>query len=246
MPSLTRSELADLNVFTAVCRRKSFRLAAAELGVSTSAVSHAIRGLEERLGVKLLNRSSRSVAPTEAGLALVEHLETGFNFINSALARLEQYRESPVGRLRINIPRDASRLLFGPILAQYTAAYPKVQLEITVEDKLVDIVSSGYDAGVRYGESVPRDMIAMPLTKKLKWVIVASPDYLRRRGRPNTPADLLNHDCVRMRIGDEVIYKWELGNGSNACQLDVPGSLTVNETDMVIDAALGGSALRIV
>ncbi|MFZ4832885.1 LysR family transcriptional regulator [Rouxiella sp. Mn2063] len=243
MPLLTRGELADLNVFVAVCQRQSFRLAAAALGVSTSAVSHTIRALEERLGVKLLNRTSRSVVPTEAGAALVEHLEKGFEYISNALSGLELYRETPIGRLRINIPRDASRLLFSPILAQYTSAYPKIQLEITVDNRLVDIVSSGFDAGVRYGETVPRDMIAMPLTKKIRWVVVASPQYLQRHGVPKMPEDLLHHACIRMRIGDDAIYKWELGNGPCACKIDAPGTLTFNETDTIIDAALQGLGL---
>src|SRR5471032_1376415 len=175
MPTLTRGELADLNVFSIICRRQSFRLAAVELGVTTSALSHTMRGLEERLGVKLLHRTSRSLVPTAAGAALVSQLDQGFEFIRSALGELENYRELPVGRLRINIPRDAARLLFNPILAQFNRAYPRIQMEITIDDNMVDIVSSGYDAGVRYGQTVPQDMVAMPLTGKLRWVVVASP-----------------------------------------------------------------------
>jgi len=243
MPLLTRSELADLNVFAAICRRQSFRLAASELGVSTSAVSHAMRGLEARLGVKLLHRTSRSVTPTDAGAALVLQLEKGFDYISSALAQLDDFRTAPMGRLRLNIPRDAAPLLFSPILARYSAAYPKVALEIIVDDRLVDIISQGFDAGVRFGATVPQDMVAMPLTKKLEWVVVAAPSYLARQGRPETPEQLRQHACIGMRIGDDTLYKWELGQGDNACEIEVPSTLIVNDTSMIIDAALNGLGL---
>lgn len=243
MPTLTRGELADLNVFSTICRRQSFRLAAAELGVTTSALSHTMRGLEERLGVKLLHRTSRSLVPTAAGAALVSQLDQGFEFIRTALGELENYRELPVGRLRINIPRDAARLLFNPILAQFNHAYPRIQLEITIDDNMIDIVSSGYDAGVRYGQTVPQDMVAMPLTGKLRWVVVASPAYLEQHGTPQTPLALMDHRCIRMRIGDASIYKWQLGEGEQACELDVPGNFVANETDMIIHAALNHMGL---
>jgi len=245
MPVPVRGELADLNVFLTICRRKSFRLAASELGVSTSALSHTMRGLEERLDVRLLNRTSRSVVPTDAGEALLSHLEIGFAHIRMALEELDHYRESPVGRLRINIPRDAVQLLFAPVLARFMTLYPRLQLEITVDNTLVDIIGSGYDAGIRYGESVPRDMIAMPVTRKLKWIIVASPDYLKKNAqRPLAhPEDLFNHQCIRMRLGNGTLYKWELKHQGEVMALDVPGSLTLNESEMIIDTALNGFGL---
>lgn len=202
MPAFNRSDLADLNVFVTICRRRSFRLSAAELGVSTSALSHAMRNLETRLGVKLLNRTSRSVVPTAAGMALAEQLERGFHTIGEALDQLERYRGSPAGRLRLNVPRDASRLLLSPVLPAFFSAYPDIQLDITVDDHLVDIIAEGYDAGIRYGDTVPRDMIATPLSGPLRWVVVGSPAYLARHGRPARPEDLMHHACVRMRIGD--------------------------------------------
>ncbi|MBF3345116.1 LysR family transcriptional regulator, partial [Pseudomonas aeruginosa] len=178
MPAFTRSELADLNVFMTIVRRRSFRHSAQELGVSTSALSHSMRNLEARLGVKLLNRTSRSVVPTDAGSALAAKLEDGFQVIGEALGELDAYRTSPVGRLRLNVPRDASRLLLGPVLRRFTEAYPDLQLELSVEDRMVDIVADGYDAGIRYGGTVPQDMVAVPLTGELRWVVAASPDYL--------------------------------------------------------------------
>ncbi|WP_455281065.1 LysR family transcriptional regulator [Cupriavidus necator] len=243
MPAFTRSELADLNVFVTICRRRSFREAAIELGVSTSALSHAMRNLEARLGVKLLNRTSRSVVPTAAGSALAEQLDLGFATIGAAIDHLDRYRTSPVGRLRINVPRDASRLLIGPILPAFFDAYPDIQLEVTVDDRLIDIIADGYDAGIRYGDTVARDMIAVPLTPPLRWVVVGSPAYLARRGRPTKPDDLMRHACIRMRIGDNSLYRWELGNGRQALELDVPGPMSANESDTGVDAALNGVGL---
>jgi DNA-binding transcriptional LysR family regulator len=243
MPAFKRSELADLNVFMTIVRRRSFRHAAIELGVSTSALSHAMKALESRLGVKLLNRTSRSVVPTAAGGELAARLERGFQTIGDALGDLERHRASPVGRLRINVPRDAARLLLAPVLARFVANYPDTQLDITVDDRFVDIVADGYDAGIRYGGRVPKDMIAMPLTGPLRWVVVGSPEYLGSHGRPKLPKDLLRHHCMRMRIGDNSVYKWELGTGEKAEEIDVPGSLSVNETDLAVEAALRGVAL---
>ncbi|EHP43457.1 LysR family transcriptional regulator [Cupriavidus basilensis OR16] len=148
-----------------------------------------------------------------------------------------------VGRLRINVPRDASRLLISPILPAFFDAYPDIQLDITVDDRLIDIIADGYDAGIRYGDTVAGDMIAVPLTPPLRWVVVGSPAYLARRGRPRTPDDLMRHSCIRMRIGDNSLYRWELGNGQQALELDVPGSMSANESDTVVDAALNGVGL---
>jgi DNA-binding transcriptional LysR family regulator len=243
MPAFTRSELADLNVFVTICRRRSFRQSAVELGVSTSALSHTMRKLETRLGVKLLNRTSRSVLPTAAGGALAEQLEKGFESIGAAIDHLDRYRTSPVGRLRLNVPRDGSRLLLSPVLPAFFEAYPDIQLDITVDDRLVDIIADGYDAGMRYGDTVAGDMIAVPLTPPLRWVIVGSPTYLAQRGRPKKPDDLTRHSCIRMRIGDNSLYRWEISNGRQALELDVPGSMTANESDTAVDAALNGVGL---
>ncbi|OHC12976.1 MAG: LysR family transcriptional regulator [Pseudomonadales bacterium GWC1_66_9] len=243
MPAFTRADLADLNVFMTIVRRRSFRQAALELGLTTSALSHSMKNLELRLGVKLLNRTSRSVVPSLAGSALAERLEQGFQTIAEALAALDTHRDAPVGRLRLNVPRDASRLLLGPVLPGFFARYPDLQLEVAVENRMVDIVADGFDAGIRFGGTVPRDMIAMPLTGELRWIVVAAPDYLRRHGRPQAPGDLLQHPCMRIRLGDNSPYKWELGNGPQAIHLDVSGPLGANETDTLVEAALNGLGL---
>lgn len=217
MPAFTRSELADLNVFMTIVRRRSFRHSAQELGVSTSALSHSMRNLEARLGVKLLNRTSRSVVPTDAGSALAAKLEDGFQVIGEALGELDAYRT--------------------------TEAYPDLQLELSVEDRMVDIVADGYDAGIRYGGTVPQDMVAVPLTGELRWVVAASPDYLARHGVPQRPDDLLRHACIRMRLGDNSFYKWELGDGERMVEVDVPGPFSVNESNTAVAAALDGVGL---
>lgn len=238
MAAFNRSELADLNVFMAIIRRRSFRHAAHELGVTTSALSHTMRNLETRLGVKLLYRTSRAVEPTDAGALLAEKLTLGFATIQEGLDTLELYRESPIGRLRLNVPRDAAVLLVSPLLGEFTRTYPQLRLDVMIEDRMIDIVAEGYDAGIRYGATVPQDMVAVPLTGELRWVMVASPAYLTRAGTPLVPKDLLQHSCVRMYLGDQTTYKWELGNGARQQRLDVPGHFSAADTQTVVDAAL--------
>ncbi|CAI0713391.1 D-malate degradation protein R [Serratia entomophila] len=243
MATLTRTQLAELNVFSTICRKKSFRLAAAELGVSTSALSHTIRSLEERIGVKLLNRTNRAVVPTPAGMALAGQLEQGFDYIKAAVSELQQYRDEPIGHLRLNIPRDALDLLIAPVMESFAKRYPKIALEVAVNNHQVDIIHEGFDAGIRYGEIVPKDMIAVPLTGKLRWVLAAAPEYLAREGCPASPDELKTHSCINMRLGNDAIYQWELGDGENHCRLAAPGQYIFSETSMIIKAALAGLGL---
>lgn len=240
MAAFNRSELADLNVFMAIIRRRSFRHAAYELGVTTSALSHTMRNLETRLGVKLLYRTSRAVEPTDAGTLLAEKLSVGFATIQDGLDTLELYREAPIGRLRLNVPRDAAVLLLAPILGDFCAAYPQLRLDLIVQDQMIDIVAEGYDAGIRYGATVPQDMVAVPLTGALRWITVATPAYLARRGTPQQPKDLLEHACIRMYLGDKTPYKWELGNGPRQQRIDVPGHFSAADTETIVHAALQG------
>ncbi|MCA8052812.1 LysR family transcriptional regulator [Burkholderia arboris] len=240
VPTYSRNDLATLKAFTVICRRKSFRLAAAELGVTTSALSHALRGLEEKLGVKLLNRTARAISTTDAGAALARGLDLGFEQIEGALAELSQLRNKPSGLIRLNVPRDASKLLISPILGRYLNRFPESRIEVVVDDSMIDIVKGGFDAGIRYGRSVPQDMIGIRLTPDLEWVVVASPDYLRLHGSPRDPSELLDHSCIGMRLGDESLYQWELGTGMRACKINVPGRVILNETDAVVEAALAG------
>lgn len=246
MPAFSRPELAELHMFVTVARRRSFRQAAIELGLSTSALSHAIKKLEERMGVRLLHRTSRTVVPTPIGEGLAEQLQQAFQTIGEALGEVETFRTNPHGELRINVPRDAARMLIAPVLPEFQAAFPYVNLMMTVEDRPIDIVAEGYDAGIRYGGTVPEDMVAIALTAPLRWVVAGSPGYLARHGRPTQPGDLMTHACIGVRLGNNSIFKWELGDGDAMVRLDVRGPLAVNETEMTIDAAMGGIGLAYV
>ncbi|WP_207460820.1 LysR family transcriptional regulator [Azospirillum sp. SYSU D00513] len=246
MPAFTRSDLADLNVFTTIVRRRSFKAAAIELGVTGSALSHTIRRLEERLGTKLLNRTNRTVVPTAVGLDLAAKLEAGFQHIGAALSEVEGLRLNPAGELRLNIPRDASHLLVGPALPDFTARFPAVRLVIVVDDRPVDVIAEGFDAGIRYGDTIPDGMIAVALTPPLRWVVVGSPGYLREHGRPRAPEDLKEHRCIRLLLGNSSVYKWELGEGESLMRIDVQGPCAVNDTQTTIEAALNGVGLAYV
>ncbi|WP_088342742.1 MULTISPECIES: LysR family transcriptional regulator [Rhodomicrobium] len=238
MQAFDRAILADLNIFLTIVRRGSMAQAAIELGVTTSALSHRLRKLEAQLGVRLLNRTSRSITPTQAGAALADQIGGGFQAISDALRTLERHRASPMGRLRLNVLRDAARLVLGPVLPRYTAAFPDMHLDVTVDDHLVDIVAQGFDAGIRYGDRVPQDMVGVALTRPLQWVVVGAPALIARTGRPRVPDDLLGLPCVQMRIGDNSRVPWELGNGAAMIRADIRGPLTANETEHAVDAAI--------
>lgn len=234
---LSRSDLADLNAFRAVERLSSFTRAAVELGITTSALSHAVRNLETRLGVRLLNRTSRTVSATEAGARLAERLNIGFDEIGEALEEINAAREKPVGRLRLNVLSDGARLIIGPHLPTFLKRYPEMLVDITVDDRMVDIVASGFDAGIRYGGTVPEDFVAVRLGEPLRWVAVASPRYLYHRQTPFVPDDLLAHSCIQIRTGAGTIYKWEFRKGDEYREIDVPGQVCVGDTITGIDLA---------
>lgn len=240
---LSRSDLADLNAFKAVERTRSFTKAAIELGITTSALSHSVRNLEERLGVRLLNRTSRTVAPTEAGANLALRLEVGFKEISEALDDIKRLRDRPVGRLRLNVLSDGARLIIARHLPKFVSLYPDVEVEITVDDRMVDIVSEGFDAGLRFGNTVPEDFVAIRLGNELKWVAVASPRYLYLRTAPQMPEDLRSHSCLQMRTGQGTIYKWEFRRGEDYRAIDAPGQICVSETALAIELALAGAGI---
>ncbi|SNY92256.1 transcriptional regulator, LysR family [Cohaesibacter sp. ES.047] len=240
MRATGRTLLADLNVFVTIVRRQSMRQAAIELGVTTSALSHRLRKLETELGVKLLNRTSRSLKPTEAGAILASQLEVGLQTIDDALGTLSQYRDHPTGRLRLNALRDAATLILRPVMPRYFEQFPDMHIDLGVDDHLVDIVEEGFDAGIRYGDRVPQDMIGVALTGPQNWVVIGSPDLIARVGRPAQPQDLLEVPCIEMRVGDNSRYPWELGNGPSLIRIDVRGPFCSNATEQTIDAALEG------
>ncbi|MGL5600422.1 MAG: LysR family transcriptional regulator, partial [Silvania sp.] len=237
---LSRSDLADLNAFRIVERLRSFTKAAVELGITTSALSHAIRNLEARLGVRLLNRTSRTVAPTEAGASLALRLDVGFREIGDALDEINKMRDRPLGRLRLNVLSDGARLIMAKYLPKFLSQYPEVEVEISVDDKMVDIVSEGFDAGIRFGGTVPEDLVAVRLGPDLKWVAVASPRYLYRRSQPVMPDDLRSHSCIQIRTGQGTIYNWEFRKADEYFSVDVKGQVCVNETTMGVELALAG------
>jgi DNA-binding transcriptional LysR family regulator len=238
--------LTHLAAFAAVARHRSFRRAGAELSLSTSAVSYAIRALEERLGVGLFHRTTRSVALTEAGQRLLDRLQPALGQVHDALEEMNHFRAAPAGLLRINATRAAVHTQLGPRLASFLRAHPDVRLEVTQDDGLVDIVAEGYDAGVRLHEFVPEDMVAVPLGPPLRGLIVASPAYLHGRALPQHPRELVDHECVRFRFASGHLYKWQFERDGQALDIDVPGRLTLGDQHTVLQAVLDGLGLAYV
>lgn len=237
---MNRADLADYSYFIAIARHQSFRRAATELGVSASALSHALSSLETRLGVRLLNRTTRSVTLTAAGEELRASIEGPLERIELAAENLNRYRDQPAGRVRINVLEDAVPLILAPVLPTFVARYPDVQIDISVTNKLIDVIGSGFDAGIRYGGTVPEDMITQRLSADIRWIAVASPKYLQKFGNPNHPEDLRNHHCIRIRLGNDQIYQWEFEQAGETIAVATPGQVTVDESHGAIDFGLGG------
>jgi DNA-binding transcriptional LysR family regulator len=241
---MPQPNLSHLAVFAAIARHGSFQKAAAEIGMSSSAASHAIRALEERLGVGLFNRTTRSVALTEAGQRLFERLQPALRDVGDAIEEMNRFRDSPAGTLRINTSRAAAEIQLAPLLARFLDAYPDIRLEIVEEDSLVDIVAGGFDAGIRFHEHVPDDMVAVPIGEPCRIAIVGAPGYFARRGVPRAPADLAGHDCIRYRFPSGRTYRWELENGEQKLEVDVDGRLAVSDQALGLRAALDGIGLH--
>jgi DNA-binding transcriptional LysR family regulator len=237
---LSRTDLADFAYFVAIARHHSFRRAALEMGVTTSALSHAITALEARRGVRLLNRTTRSVTLTAAGEELHAMIEGPLEAIGQAAENLNRFRDAPAGRVRINILEDAVSLLLDPVMPIFVERYPEVEVDVSVSNRLIDVIGSGFDAGIRYGGTVPEDMIAQRLSPDLRWVAAASPDYLARFGTPLTPQDLREHRCIRIRLGNDQIYQWEFKRDGEEVAVATPGPLTVDESHAAIGFGLGG------
>lgn len=241
----SRTDLADLGIFVVIARHRSFRRAGLELGVSASALSHALRAMEARLGVRLLNRTSRSVTLTAAGEELYAALDAPFAAIGSALDTLNQHRDggSAVGRIRLNMLEHASTLLLAPVLPVFSERHPQVEVDVRVSNDLLDVVDAGADAGIRYGGTVPEDMVAQRLSADLRWVVVGAPAYLDGREAPEHPRDLLAHRCLRIRLGDERLYQWEFERAGEQLALDVPGAVTIDNTQFALSLAAAGGGL---
>src|SRR5277367_4501536 len=234
-----RSDLAELSAFAIVSEERSFTRAAARLGVSQSALSHSIRGLEKRLGIQLLARTTRSVAPTAAGTALLKDLAPALERIERAVAETRKQRETPSGRIRIIIPRSATQMVILPKLAQFTRAYPEIVLEVTSSNDPVDLVAGEYDAGVQLGEYIQRDMIAVRVTKEMRLAVVGSPLYFKSKPIPRNPQDLKDHSCIGFRFSNG-LYRWEFEKGRRALTVNPLGPASFDDPDLVIQAVLDG------
>lgn len=238
---MRREDLADLAAFVSVAEERSFTRAAAKLGTSQSALSHTIRRLEGRLGVRLLTRSTRSVSPTEAGERLLRTLGPALDEIDSGLAQLSALREKPVGTIRISASDHAARAILWPKLAALLPDYPDVHVEISVDSGFVDIVAERFDAGVRLGEQVAKDMIAVRIGPNLRMAAVASPAYFERRPPPRVPQDLAAHDCINLRLRTlGGLYAWEFERDGRELRVRVEGQLVFNDVDLILRAALDG------
>jgi DNA-binding transcriptional LysR family regulator len=240
---MLRIQPNDLAVFVAVARHRSFRKAADELGVTPSALSHTLRALEERLDVRLLNRSTRSVAPTEAGQRLLTRISSAFRDIDDALEDLNDFRGTPTGNLRINAARASTEIILLPMVTRFLDAYPGVNVEIVVNNAFVDMISEGFDAGVRFGSVVAQDMIAVPLGGAQRSAYVASPEFFQRHPKPRTPRELSGLPCIRFRFESGRYYAWEFERDGVAESIEVNGHLTLGEQDLAIQAALDGAGV---
>ncbi|MBA4353052.1 MAG: LysR family transcriptional regulator [Novosphingobium sp.] len=241
---MSKNELGDLSAFAIVAEERSFTRAAARLGTSQSALSHTVRRLEEGLGLKLLARTTRSVGLTEAGAQLLETLGPALGEIRARLDELGRLREQPAGTVRITCSQHAAQTVLWPAIDAIMARYPEIRVELSVDGALTNIVTERFDAGVRLGEQVERDMIAVRVGPDLRMLVVGSPAYLARHPAPVTPRDLTGHDCINMRMatkGD--LYAWEFEKDGHALRVRVDGRLIVNETETAISAALAGHGL---
>ena len=243
---MERSDLSTLAVFLAVAEERSFTRAAKRLGVSPSAMSHAIRGLEEDIGVRLLSRTTRSVAPTEAGERLLTRLRPALTDVQDVLDQLSGLRDKPVGRVRLLVPRLAGTTVLGPKLAKFTHDYPDVVLDITADDSRLDIVAGGFDAGIHFGEYIQKDMIAVRVSKDHRAAIVGAPAYFESHPKPKTPHDLLSHKCVNFRHGSAGVYRWEFDKGKKSLSVAVNGPLIVDDVETLVRAAIDGVGLAFV
>ncbi|MCX5496744.1 LysR family transcriptional regulator [Kaistia dalseonensis] len=240
---MSQAGLFELNAVAAVASHRSFRAAAAELGVSPSALSHAIAALEQRLGVRLFNRTTRSVGLSEAGEQFLARIRPALREITDAMEAVNAFRDTPIGTLRINTSEGAARRIMTPVVLEFMARYPDMRVDLVTEGRLVDIVADGFDAGIRLAEAVPRDMIAVPCSPDLRFAVVGSPDYFANNPPPIVPADLLSHRCIRTRMPSGTVFRWEFEKHGEAIALDVDGPLTLDNHNLMLEAAVGGAGL---
>jgi len=238
-----QQDFLQLRAVIAVARRGSFRAAAEALDLSPTALSRAVAAIEERMRVKLFDRTTRTVAMTEAGRRFIAKVEPALAEISLAMDVANASGEAPAGTLRLNAAEGAARMFLAPVVLEFLDRYPDMHVELISEGSLVDIVAGGFDAGIRFFEAVPRDMISVPIESEHSMAVVASPAYLSGRVEPRTPGDLLKHDCIRIRHPSGVLYRWEFSKRGRDERVDVSGRLTVNNYNVAIDAALAGAGV---
>lgn len=240
---VSRPDYADLNYFLAVARFRSFSRAGVDLGVSSSTLSHALKSFEERLGVRLLNRTTRSVTLTAAGQQLLEAISGPMGALDEAIEGLNRFRESPAGLVRLNVMQDAALNLLSPVMPVLTQRYPDVQIDIAINNRMIDVIAEGFDAGIRYGGTVPEDMVTQALSAPIAWVVVGAPDYLERHGEPRHPQDLQKHRCIGIRLGSGRIYHWEFERGEESLTVPVPSAITIDDGPIALSLVEKGVGL---
>jgi DNA-binding transcriptional LysR family regulator len=239
-------ELSLLSAFLTVAEERSFTRAAKQLNISTSGLSHAIRRLEEQIGVRLLTRTTRSVSPTDAGEQLLAHLRPALADIRSTLTTLSGLQVKPIGRVRLLCPRLAAKTVLAPKLGHFARHYPDVVLEVTTDDSRVDPVAAGFDAAIHFGEYIAQDMVAVRVSPDIQHAIVGAPSYFESHPTPTSPRDLLGHRCINFRHRGESIYKWELDKADESVAIAVNGSLVLDDEDLLMQAAIDGAGLALV
>jgi len=233
----------EMSAFAAIAERRSFAKAAVALGISPSTLSQTIRGLEEQLGVRLLNRTTRSVAPTEAGERLLERLRPLLADFDAAIDTVRAFRDKPAGLIRLTVPPPAASFVLAPVLQRFFAAYPDIRLDVSVDTALVDIVADRFDAGIRLSNIIDRDMIAVRISDPIRRVVVAAPDYLAQHEAPQTPHDLGRHKAILFRLPGGAILPWRFFENGKSFEVTPEGSLMVNAPDMAVRAAIDGVGL---
>lgn len=237
---------ADLTIFLSIAQHLNFSRAAVELGLTPSALSHSLRALENRLGVRLFNRTTRSVALTDAGERLFTRLKPAFRDIDDALEDLNNFRDKPSGNLRITAGKQACELVLLPLVSQYLQEYPDIRLEVVESDALVDVVAGGFDAGVRFGNRLEADMVSLPIGPNMRSVVVGAPAFFERYAKPQKPEDLHGIPCIRHRFPSGSMYRWEFERGGIAQELEVSGPLTLGDVSLMVGPALQGLGLAYV
>jgi len=243
---LSRANLADIIYFLAIAKHQSFSRASVEVGISASALSHAMKGLEARLGVRLLNRTTRSVTLTAAGEELQGLVSHPLTDISNALETLNRLRDEPAGRIRLNVLSDGAKLLLGPVLPVFVERYPDIEVDLTVTNRMIDVIGEGHDAGIRFGGTVPSDMIAQKLSPDVRWSVVGTPGYLERFGVPTHPEQLKEHRCLKIRLGNARLYDWEFVKDGQKLEVQVPGAITIDETRIGVALVTRGAGLMYV